>query len=104
MLKTSIDQYYVGVEISCYLRESHYYISHTVITFEEDLILEITPQYLPLIRKTFHTYQNLEPDFTDAVLVTLADMCTIRQILTVDIRDFSVYRFNDGGAFTRLRI
>lgn len=65
---------------------------------------EITPQDLPLIRKTLDKYKDLDPDFTDAVLVTLADLCNIRQILTVDIRDFSVYRFRDGQAFERLWI
>ena len=65
---------------------------------------EITPQDLPLIRKTLDKYQNIEPDFTDAVLVTLADMCKIRQILTVDVRDFSIYRFSDGKPFERLWI
>ncbi len=63
---------------------------------------EITPQHLPLIAQTLDNYQNLEPDFTDAVLVTMADLRKIRQILTVDIRDFSVYRFKDGTAFKRL--
>lgn len=63
---------------------------------------EITPQDLPLIRHTLDKYQKLEPDFTDAVLLTLAELSSIRQVLTVDIRDFSVYRFSDGSAFERL--
>ena len=65
---------------------------------------DITPQDLPMIRNTLEKYQNLEPDFTDAVLVTMADLSRIRQILTVDVRDFSVYRFKDGGVFERLWI
>lgn len=65
---------------------------------------EITLQHLPLIVHTLDNYQNLEPDFTDAVLVTMADVHKIRQILTVDVRDFSVYRFKDGSAFERLWI
>ncbi len=65
---------------------------------------EITAQDLPLIRNTLEKYQNLKPDFTDAVLVTMADLCKIRQVLTVDVRDFSAYRFADGGAFERLWI
>ena len=65
---------------------------------------EITPQHLPLIIQTLNNYQNINPDFTDAVLVTMADLRKIRQILTVDVRDFSVYRFKDGSAFERLWI
>ena len=65
---------------------------------------EITAQDLPLIRNTLDKYQNLEPDFTDAVLVTMADLSNIRQVLTVDVRDFSAYRFTDGGTFERLWI
>lgn len=65
---------------------------------------EITPQDLPMIRNMLKKYQNLEPDFTDAVLVTMADSSKVRHILTVDVRDFSVYRFGDGGSFERLWI
>ena len=62
----------------------------------------ITLQDLPLIRNTLDKYRNIEPDFTDAALVTLADLCKIKQILTVDKRDFSIYRFADGSTFERL--
>jgi len=65
---------------------------------------EIIPQDLPLIRSTLDKYQNLDPDFTDAVLVTMAELCDIKQVLTVDVRDFSVYRFSDGSAIERLWI
>ncbi len=58
---------------------------------------EITAQDLPLIRKTLDKYQNLKPDFTDIVLVTMADLYNIKQVLTVDVRDFSIYRFTDEG-------
>jgi predicted nucleic acid-binding protein len=57
-----------------------------------------------IIRRTLKKYRSLEPDFTDALLVTMADLSNIRRILTVDIRDFSVYRFSDGGMFERLWI
>ncbi len=65
---------------------------------------EITTQELPLIRQVIAQYKNIDPDFTDAVLVTLADLCKIRRILTVDVRDFSIYRFTDGSSFERLWI
>ena len=63
---------------------------------------DVSTQDLPLVRSTLEKYQNLEPDFTDAVLVTLAGMLKIRHILTVDERDFSVYRLADGSCFERL--
>jgi len=63
---------------------------------------EITQKDLGLIRNILNRYQNIEPDFTDAVIVSMADLSKIRQILTVDIRDFSIYRFSDGSAFERL--
>lgn len=63
---------------------------------------EITAEDLPLVRHTLDKYQNLEPDFTDAVLVTLAGLLNIKRILTVDTRDFSVYRLADGSYFERL--
>ncbi len=63
---------------------------------------DIAVQDLPNIRNTLKKYQNIDPDLTDAALVTMADLSRIRQILTVDVRDFSVYRFTDGSAFERL--
>ncbi len=63
---------------------------------------DIRTQDLPIVRNTLEKYQNLEPDFTDAALVTLAGLRKIRHILTVDERDFSVYRLADGSCFERL--
>lgn len=59
---------------------------------------------LSLIRNTLEKYHNIEPDFTDAALVTLAELTGIKTILTIDVRDFSIYRFSCGSAFTRLWI
>ena len=41
-------------------------------------------------------YADLEPDFTDAAMVWLADKTACRAILTVDTRDFSIYRLKGG--------
>ena len=62
----------------------------------------INPEHVPLIRDTLSKYQNINPDFSDATLVTLADLCKINHILTVDKRDFSIYRLADGSSFERL--
>lgn len=63
---------------------------------------EITPRDTPLIRAVIRQYQNIDPDFTDASLIALADQGKIRKILTVDKRDFSIYTFSDGTTFERL--
>ncbi len=65
---------------------------------------EISAKDLLFIRNILSKYQNIAPDFTDAVLVSMADLSKIRKILTIDIRDFSIYRFADGTAFERLWI
>lgn len=63
---------------------------------------EITPRDTPKIRQVIQQYNNIDPDFTDAVLVALAGQSKVRNILTVDQRDFSIYRFSDGSTFERL--
>ena len=57
---------------------------------------------LPAIQAVIKKYHNLSPDFTDAALVALADQYGIDSIVTVDVRDFSVYRLAGGRSFTRL--
>ena len=44
-------------------------------------------------------YAELDPDFTDAAIVWLADKTQCRAILTVDIRDFGIYRLKGGKRF-----
>ena len=44
-------------------------------------------------------YAGLEPDFTDAAIVWLADKTKCRAILTVDTRDFGLYRLKGGKRF-----
>jgi predicted nucleic acid-binding protein len=44
-------------------------------------------------------YADLEPDFTDAAIVWLADKTACRAILTVNTRDFSIYRLKGGKRF-----
>lgn len=65
---------------------------------------DIRTNDFPTVRGILQKYSNLSPDFTDAVLLSVAESTRIRRILTVDIRDFSVYRFEDGSAFERLWI
>jgi predicted nucleic acid-binding protein len=44
-------------------------------------------------------YADLDPDFTDAAIVWLADKTACHAILTVDTRDFSIYRLKGGKRF-----
>ena len=44
-------------------------------------------------------YAELDPDFTDAAIVWLADHIDCRAILTVDKRDFGIYRLKGGKRF-----
>ena len=44
-------------------------------------------------------YEDLEPDFTDAAIIWLADKAACRAILTVDMRDFGIYRLKGGKRF-----
>ena len=48
-------------------------------------------------------YAALDPDFTDASIVWLADKLGCRGILTVDTRDFGVYRLKGGKRFEIVR-
>jgi uncharacterized protein len=49
-------------------------------------------------------YADLPMDFADASLVVLAESLGSGRILTVDRRDFNVYRWNDTHAFENLII
>lgn len=48
-------------------------------------------------------YAKLDPDFTDAAIVWLADKIGCRSILTIDTRDFGVYRLKGGKRFELVR-
>lgn len=60
-----------------------------------DLPLAAYPEVAAIIGK----YSALKPDFTDAAIVWLADALKCRAILTVDVRDFGVYRLKGGRRF-----
>jgi predicted nucleic acid-binding protein len=44
-------------------------------------------------------YAALDPDFTDAAIVWLAEESGCRAILTVDVRDFGTFRMGRGKRF-----
>ena len=53
----------------------------------------------PEIAAIIGKYSEIKPDFTDAAIVWLADKLKCRAILTVDMRDFSVYRLKGNRRF-----
>ncbi len=62
-------------------------------------VAELPPQAYAEVGPIIARYACLDPDFTDASIVWLADNIGCRGILTVDTRDFWVYRLKDGKRF-----
>jgi predicted nucleic acid-binding protein len=68
-----------------------------------------TVQLLPLededivpIKNLMEKYRDLPMDLADAALVRVAEREGLRQVLTLDQRDFNVYRLPRKGRFTLL--
>lgn len=62
-------------------------------------ILELTPEDLIAIAHLMKKYRDCPMDFGDATLVVLANRLKTRQIMTLDIHDFSIYRNDRGKTF-----
>ena len=54
------------------------------------------------MKSLMEKYRDLPMDMADAALVRIAEREGIRRVLTLDHRDFSVYRLARKGSFTRL--
>jgi len=57
---------------------------------------------LPRIRELMRKYADLPMDFTDAVLVAVAERDAVATIFTVDRRDFAIYRPRHARTFRLL--
>lgn len=55
-------------------------------------VLELRLADLKRVGELLAKYRDLPMDFTDAVIVSLAERETIRDIFTVDQRDFRIYK------------
>lgn len=66
-------------------------------------VAELPPQAYAEIGAILGRYASLDPDFADAAIVWLADKLGCRGILTVDTRDFGVYRLKGGKRFEIVR-
>ena len=62
-------------------------------------IAELTDEDHPRMRHLMRKYHDLPMDLADAALVRLAERERIRQIFTIDRRDFSIYRPAGLGRF-----
>jgi predicted nucleic acid-binding protein len=62
-------------------------------------VLDLPVSAYPEVGKILARYAKLDPDFADAAIVWLADKIGCRSILTVDVRDFSVFRLGKSKRF-----
>lgn len=62
-------------------------------------IVEVPPAAYPDLGATIGRYSDRNVDFADAALVWLAEQSGVREILTVDRRDFSTFRLKGGRRF-----
>lgn len=64
------------------------------------LLVPLTSRLLGRCAALMESYRTLPMDFADATLVALAEEFSIPRVLTLDRRDFSVYRRHGRRAFT----
>jgi predicted nucleic acid-binding protein len=62
-------------------------------------VLDLPISAYPEVGEILAHYVDLDPDFTDAAIVWLAEKTGCRAILTVDVRDFSVFRLGKSKRF-----
>ena len=63
---------------------------------------ELVPMAPALLKRCVHLmskYSDVPMDYADATLVAVAETLGIRDILTLDRRGFSVYRYSSRGSF-----
>lgn len=65
-------------------------------------ILPLDQSDVPRMRTLMKKYRDLPMDMADAALVRVAERENIRRVLTLDQRDFGVYRLARKGPFTLL--
>ena len=62
-------------------------------------VIEVPVLSYPDLAATIRKYSDRKVDFADASLVWLAERSGLRQILTVDVADFSTFRLSNGKRF-----
>jgi predicted nucleic acid-binding protein len=56
------------------------------------LVVELRREDLPRLRALIRKYRDLPMDLADATLIRVAEREAVRQVFTLDKRDFQVYR------------
>jgi len=56
------------------------------------LVVELRREDLPRLRALIRKYRDLPMDLADATLVRVAEREAVRQVFTLDKRDFQIYR------------
>lgn len=62
-------------------------------------IADLAAEDVPALRALMRRYRDLSMDLADASLVRVGERERMRQIFTLDRRDFTVYRTQTGTAF-----
>lgn len=62
-------------------------------------ILELVREDLPAMQRLMRKYEDQPMDFADASLVQVANRLGLREVFTLDRRDFGVYRLGKGRSF-----
>jgi len=65
-------------------------------------LLQLDEADIAPMKSLMEKYRDLPMDMADAALVRIAEREGIRRVLTLDQRDFSVYRLARKGSFTLL--
>jgi uncharacterized protein len=65
-------------------------------------LLQLDQADIASMKSLMEKYQDLPMDMADAALVRIAEREGIRRVLTLDHRDFSIYRLARKGSFTLL--
>ncbi len=66
-------------------------------------LLELDEADVPRMKELMETYRDLPMDMADAALVRVAERENLRRVLTLDYRDFSVYRLWGKESLTLLQ-
>lgn len=74
----------------------------TAITRNAAAIFHLQPRHIERMVTLMEKYEDLPMDLADASLVLLAEQLGHGRILTVDRKDFSVYRWNNTQTFNNL--
>lgn len=69
------------------------------LTAPKRRVLDLPAAAYPEVGAILARYAGLDPDFTDAAIVWLAKETGCSAILTVDMRDFGVYRLKSNKRF-----